>query len=33
MKEGSDVVKNLFTTDDKEKINSVNRILQRTGKV
>ncbi|CAC5419923.1 DIS3L2 [Mytilus coruscus] len=33
MKEGSDVVKNLFKTDDKEKINSANRVLQRTGKV
>lgn len=31
MNEGSDVVKNLFSTDDKS--NSANRALQRTGKV
>ena len=33
LQDGSSVVKNLFTTDDKEKANSANRILQRTGKV
>ncbi|VDI40701.1 DIS3-like exonuclease 2 [Mytilus galloprovincialis] len=33
MNEGSDVVKNLFSTDDKVKSNSANRALQRTGKV
>ncbi|CAC5394876.1 DIS3L2 [Mytilus coruscus] len=33
MKEGSEVVKNLFTTDDTVKSNSANRVLQRTGKV
>ncbi|XP_071145283.1 DIS3-like exonuclease 2 [Mytilus edulis] len=33
MKGGSDVFKNLFTSNDKEKLNSANRILRRTGKV
>ncbi|XP_063410358.1 DIS3-like exonuclease 2 isoform X3 [Mytilus trossulus] len=33
MNEGSDVVKNLFSTDDTVKSNSANRALQRTGKV
>jgi len=33
LQDGSPVVKNLFTTDDKEKANSANKILQRTGKV
>lgn len=33
LQDGSPVVKNLFTTDDKEKANSANKILQRTAKV
>ncbi|XP_063408810.1 DIS3-like exonuclease 2 [Mytilus trossulus] len=33
MKGGNDVVKKLFTSNDKEKLNSANRVLRRTGKV